>query len=188
MIWLKGNSANFNQIELVNKKQNKYAIKLSPRSYTPNNNEASINEQEDNNDIEYIEIISIGIQSVDKIKKHLLDALNEYDSSSEVNVFYFNNKTYWLDVNTRNAIYHSCELFEKSGMTMYKLWLDDVYVMLSIDNLKEFLIDLEKYAKRCYDVTAEHKAEIIKLDKIEDILNYNISLEYPDPIELDEYI
>lgn len=185
MEWLIGNSANFDQIELVSQKKNKYAIKLSPRPYLlPVDTEG---EGEESSDIEYIEVIDTGIQSVDKVKQHLLNVLKEYDSSDEINVFYFNGTKHWIDVNKRNAIYHSCDLFEKDGIETYSLWVDNALVSLPISTVKKFLADLEKYAKSCYDVTAAHAANIKNLTKIEDILKYNVTTGYPAAIELNTY-
>lgn len=185
MEWLKGNGANFDQIELVSQKKNKYAIKLSPRPYLLPVDTAS--EGEESSDIEYVEVIDTGIQSVDKVKQHLLNVLKEYDSSDEVNVFYFNGTKHWIDVNKRNAIYHSCDLFEKDGIDTYSLWVDNALVSLPISTVKKFLADLEKYAKSCYDVTASHAANIKNLTKIEDILKYNVTTGYPAAIELNTY-
>lgn len=184
MEWLKGNSTNFDQIELVSQKKNKYAIKLSPRPYLPVDTEG---EEEEYNDIEYIEVIDTGIQSVDKVKQHLLNVLKQYDSSDEVNVFYFNGTKHWIDVNKRNAIYHICDLLEKDGTETYSLWVDNEPVSLPISTVKNFLADLEKYAKSCYDTTASHAANIQNLKKIEDILKYNVTTGYPIAIELNTY-
>ena len=186
MKWLKGKSTNFNQIELVNEKKGKYVIKLSPRPYTPVNTEDE--EQEDTCDIEYVEVVDTGIQSVDKVKQHLLDVLKEYDFSDEVNVFYYNGKKQWIDVNKRNAIYHACELAELDGYVSYELWVDDVPVMLPISVVKTFLKDLERYAKLCYNATALHTADIKRLTNIKDILNYNICTGYPQVIYFNDYI
>lgn len=185
MKWLKANSNNFNQVELVNENDEKYSVKLSPRAYTAEQSEDE--EIQDDSNLEYLEVIDKGIQSTSKIRNHLLNLLQKYDSSDEVNVFYFGGKKYWIDVNKRNAIYHSCELFEADGKNTYELWIDDNPVNLPTHVIKTFLKDLENYAVSCYNITAEHAVNIKNLKTRESILSYDISKNYPTPISFDSY-
>lgn len=186
MKWLKGNKEHFNQVELINAKEDKYSVKLSPRDYTPVKTEES--GESDTSNVEYLEVIDCGIQSTAKLKEHLLNLLIEYDSSDEVNLFYYQGVKKWIAVNTRNSVYHSCELLEKTGVTDYTLWIDDKAVSIPITIVKAFLSELENYALTCFNKTKEHEANINQLKTRKDILEYNISDGYPTPINFDNYL
>ena len=41
---------------------------------------------------------------------------------------------------------------------------------------------LELYASACFDKTAEHKANVLALDDIEDILSYDYTVGYPSKL------
>ena len=44
------------------------------------------------------------------------------------------------------------------------------------------LSSLELYALNCYNVTAKHKVAIEGLTNIEDIINYDYTVGYPDKL------
>lgn len=106
----------------------------------------------------------------------------EYDKSSNVNSFYYNNKEYWLDKATRVGLR---DLVNCSTDTM-SLVLGDELIKLPITKVKEFLSQLEVYAGKCYVNTAQHLLDIKKLKTVEDVIKYDYTSGYPDKITLNE--
>ena len=44
------------------------------------------------------------------------------------------------------------------------------------------LSQLEVYALKCYNRTAEHKANVIKLESIDEMISYDYTIGYPDKL------
>lgn len=113
-------------------------------------------------------------------KDYLIYKINLYDKSKEINNFYYNGNTYWFDKNTRLGLMNllSC------GGDSIQVVLEDEIVTFDSDKFKKFLQNLELYASQCYITTAKHLNSVQKLEKLEDIINYDYTLGYPDKITL----
>ena len=113
----------------------------------------------------------------------IIEALiRAYDKSSNVNSFYYKEKEYWLDKNTRVGLQN---LANCSSDNM-SLVLEDTIVELSIDKAKSFLSKLEEYAGKCYINTTKHLLAIKDFKTVEDVINYDYTTGYPDKITLNE--
>lgn len=175
MNWLKGKREFLKSIELVNKETNKYCINLSPKDYIPT-------DPGDDNDVMYLSSIVNNNPSTFDLKEILISLQKEYDKSDDVNSFTINSIKGWFDNATRLALMNSCNLLIEASIEEYELFIGDVSITLSPTVLKDFLKDVEFYAMNCYKTTAEHLNEINSLTSREEILNYDISDNYPEKI------
>lgn len=115
--------------------------------------------------------------------KAKLEEITKYDVSTNVNGFLYNGNTYWLDKDTRVGLMNSTKILKDTGETTTTLWLDDLHVTFSVDDLIQMLSDLEVYALTCYNITAQHKATVRGLATIEEVENFDITADYPQKLD-----
>lgn len=109
--------------------------------------------------------------------------IKAYDKSTKINSFYYKGKEYWLDKATRVGLQNLANCNPSDSMPLV---IGNTIVTLSVDQVKEFLSQLEVYAGKCYINTAQHLLAIKDLKTVEDIINYDYTSGYPDKITLNE--
>lgn len=121
---------------------------------------------------------------MESIRKVLADSITKYDVSENVNEFFVNGQSMWLDKATRVGLVNSLRVQKESGLERSTLWFGGIGHEVSIDDALSFLSRLELYAIECYNVTQRHLAEIKALETLEDILAYDFTEGYPPKIEV----
>lgn len=121
-----------------------------------------------------------GVCYYNTLYKVLVAEIKYYDTSSNVNGFYYKGKEYWYDKATRVGLQN----LVNSNPENITLVLGDEMIELDVDKAKQFLSSLEIYAGKCYINTAKHLKAIKSLKTIEDLINYNYTSGYPDKITL----
>lgn len=165
-------------LECINPKNDKHILRLSPNS---KNIEKS---DQDNSDTRIISIIVKNKPTLFDIKNHLLSLQKEYDSSAEVNCFILNNKKVWLDKLTRSSLFNTISLEKSNGIDVTTIWFGTMSIKVNADKALALLTAVEMYAKKCFDNTQKHYAEIKQLDTIESCLKYDITTGYPDILNI----
>lgn len=117
--------------------------------------------------------------TLEDIKEDLIAEIDNYDTSEEVNCFYYHGVPMWLDKSTRVGLMNSTSIEKSSGAETTTLWLGSITVTLPVDDLLKMLSALELYALDCYNVTAKHKADAHALQTIEEALEYDFTTGYP---------
>ena len=117
---------------------------------------------------------------VAKKKRHLLQAAADYDVSESVNGFIVNGKRIWLDKATRVGLVNSLNVEKTAGVETTVLWFDDVNYTLPVDTALQILAQVELYAIRCYNKTAEHRVKIAALATPEEADAFDITAGYPE--------
>ena len=123
-----------------------------------------------------------GVLNFFSLKNILKKSIVYYDNSKYVNSFYYQNKQYWLSKDVRIGLFRLID----SGAKQITLQLNDNYLIISSDKLKEFLNQLEVYAGKCFSITAEHLQNIKQLSTIEELLKYDYTAKYPNKVILNE--
>lgn len=149
----------------------------------------NINSHETENGIEYIydEIVMNVFPGgmLDNLKlEYKLNKLAEYDKSSAVNEFYFNEIPVWIDRESRTSIMNTIQIEKSVGKETTELWLSGFKVEVPCDLAIQMLHQVELYAKACYNTTEQHKAAIKSLTTVEEINNYDITTGYPEKLHL----
>lgn len=111
-----------------------------------------------------------------------LNDISAYDKSDNVNSFSINGQPAWLDRETRMSVYYSTNQEKAEGNINTTVWLGGMSITLSCDNALAMLSQLEVYAKKCYNRTAEHKAAVMTLSSVEDIEAYDYTTGYPEKL------
>ena len=177
MRWFNCKKEEFVSLECINAKTDKHIIRLSP-------NGNFIPEGKSKDDIRFIPIYINNKPNVKEIKKLLLSLQTEYDNSAEVNSFYLNGKRVWLDKATRVGLFNILNIEKASNTETTTLWFSNTSIEIQVDKAIALLTTVEKYAKQCYDNTQKHYVEINQLESIEDCLQYDITEDYPDILNI----
>ena len=122
--------------------------------------------------------------SIEDAKKLMIEKINNYDESENVNSFILNGHAAWLDKNTRVGLMNSISIEKQTGHDKTTLWLGLQSFTIQIELAINLLNQLELYAKDCYNKTAEHKYHIEQLTTVNDILNYDFTEGYPKKLKI----
>lgn len=117
-------------------------------------------------------------------KEMVTRAITAHDTSSAVNGFLLNGNRVWLDKDTRMGLMNSTTIARNMGQADTTVWFSDVSLTIPCDTAIEMLSALEMYALQCFNTTAQHKANILALDTVDDVTSYDITSGYPEQIEL----
>ena len=104
-----------------------------------------------------------------------------YDQSDNVNSFIYKGNKYWLDKQQRSCM----KTVAESGLENIEVVFGDISVTLPSEFVKQFILQLEAYAYKCYVVTAKHQQAIKSLQSLEEIINYNYKAGYPEKLVLE---
>lgn len=121
-----------------------------------------------------------GVRCEDSYQPILMKKIELYDKSPAVNSFIYKGKSYWLDKQQRTCLKNVVD----SDLENIELVFKDQSLILPSEVIKQFLINLEVYAYKCYVTTAKHLQNASKLLDYSDILNYDYTTGYPEKIIL----
>lgn len=123
-------------------------------------------------------------QALESEKERKIEEIEAYDTSDNVNGFFYDGQFMWLDRITRAVLANTISSAELLGQKTINIWYNDtICITLDCENAKLMLASLELYATSCYNVTATHKAAVRNMTKIEDIINFDITADYPNRLE-----
>ena len=117
--------------------------------------------------------------TIEQAREMRIAQILEYDTSDRVNQFTFNDYPIWLDKATRTGLKLRVDaelVNEKQNTT---LWYNNIEFKLPTEYVQRILYYIEIYASQCYDNTQRHIANVMKLETIEEINNYDITEGYP---------
>lgn len=123
------------------------------------------------------------VRMLAEAKASKLREIDAYDNSTHVNGFYLGGNLMWLDRETRASLKNTIESAILLGRDNLDIWFGDLFITLSITNARTMLAVLEMYATDCYNVTAQHKADVRAMDDIEDIEAFDVTKDYPEKPE-----
>lgn len=124
--------------------------------------------------------------TINEAKQNKIAEIIAYDKSIEVNTFILNNNKVWLDKNDRVGLMNSTIIEKNAGRVNCVLWFDindiPTKLVVNCDTAISMLQQLEIYAKDCYNITAEHKANVLNLNSINEVDAYDYTVGYPDKL------
>lgn len=170
----------FNPTEATLMKLGFKALITATKPQTSKYQRLNISYVEDENTI--TEVVNVEYISVEEAREILIDAIKEYDSSSNVNLISVSGLDIWLDKDTRVGLVNSCNAEESEGRSETSVWYNGVKLTFPIEQLKVMLNKLEVYAKECFNVTQLHVANVSLLETVEDIEAYDYKSGYPEKL------
>lgn len=120
----------------------------------------------------------------EELKQQKIEAITAYDTSESVNSFYLDGEQVWLDKETRVGLMNSTNIQKAAGQETTTLWFGGKSYTLPCDTAIQMLSALELYALECYNVTAQHKANVEALETKEEVEAYDYTTNYPEKLNL----
>lgn len=117
-----------------------------------------------------------------------LEQLTIYDESDKVNdciiVYKANRLHFWANKVERDTLKGAVQDFINLGRTEYRLDLRELGVSLTVpcSMLLNMMSQLEVYAADCYNKTTDHQFAIKQLTSIEEVINYDFTVGYPEKL------
>lgn len=134
--------------------------------------------------IPYIEPTPTEEQLLQEAKQNKIQEIISYDESSEVNEFYLADQPMWLDAPTRQTLRISIESYIAMGIENVTKWFGGQQFTFPTTAWLQMLNALEVYAAEALNVTEAHKAAVMAMDNIEDVEEYDITIGYPEKLNL----
>lgn len=131
---------------------------------------------------EYIEPEPTAEEFLQEAKTAKISQLEEYDQSGAVNSFSINGSGLWLDAATRQQLKISLDAYAAINAETVAKWFNGVKYEYPLDTWYQMLNALEVYASEALNTTEEHKSNILKLDTIEAVQNYDFTQGYPEKL------
>lgn len=110
--------------------------------------------------------------------------IEDYDASDAVNQFLLGSVPMWLDAPTRQQLRISIEAYQSMGATQVTKWFMGEQFTFPVETWLQMLNALEVYAAEALNVTESHKAAVNALTSIDDIESYDITVGYPQKLNL----
>lgn len=117
-----------------------------------------------------------------RAKVYVKNEIRRYDSSSEVNEFFINGLSVWLDKATRAGLKLRFEAEIAMGNENTSLWYNNMQFPLPLSQAMQMLYAIEIYASACYDNTQAHLANVEALSTIEECEEYDYKVGYPEKL------
>lgn len=134
---------------------------------------------------DYIEIPYTGeMDAVKLVKEAVINAIIKFDKSEEVNSFSIQGNATWLDAEKRTQLKRRFEVEVQRGVTTTHLIIEDTGVAVEIAPQAglTMLDELEYYAIQTYDKTQAHKAAVVGLSTVKDVVDYDFTAGYPEKL------
>ena len=119
-------------------------------------------------------------EPVELAKQMMTARINAYDKSTAVNQFTYAGQPMWLDHELRRDLADRVDREIALGKEVLPLNYEGQTINLPLEDAKAMLAVLAHYADQCFDKTAEHKAAIVALEDVEEIIAYDYTQGYPD--------
>lgn len=120
---------------------------------------------------------------VQQAKSAKIRELMDYDSSSNVNEFSINSTPMWLSHDVRQQLKTSIDAHAALGIEQVTKIFDGREYTFTTAQWNQMLAALEVYASDALNTTERHKVAINNLTSVEDIENYDFTLNYPTKLE-----
>lgn len=131
------------------------------------------------------ECVSLGIiddgQDIDA-KKMKIAEIEDYDKSSAVNEFTLGGNAMWLPLEERKSMRQSLIALKAKGIEEFTYWNDLTPITMPVAQFEAIMDAVEVYALQCFNVTAQHKANVMALESLEEVNAYNFTTGYPDKL------
>lgn len=106
-----------------------------------------------------------------------------YDSSDNVNRFYWEGVPLWLDKATRVGLVNSITIEKKVKRNTTCLWYGGYNINMNVDVALDLLFQLELYALNCHNVTAQNLAQVERCKTVEELRLFDIYSGYPENLQ-----
>lgn len=128
-------------------------------------------------------ILQEHIFTLEEVKERTLYNIQQYDKSEYVNSFLLNGDSIWLSKDLRVSIANTVAIKKDKNIEKSSIWYNNKEYILPVDFILDMLDDVEIYADTCNSVTQKHIANVKAMTDIDEIDNYDYTLNYPTKIK-----
>lgn len=117
--------------------------------------------------------------AVENTRAMVLQTIQNYDLSDNVNGFMLGNQQVWLTKPQRESLLTSLNMFVKAGVDTFPFVLGGRAMELPCSQMEAMLASVEVYATQCMMVTAQHTAAVGALLTEQEMTEYDYTQGYP---------
>lgn len=123
-------------------------------------------------------------RTLNRAKQEMLNAIINYDSSSEVNSFILNDTiSYWFTPEERANYNSSISAAKLVGKDTLTFCIGSSVFTVPTEDAEKMLAQIQLYADECYIITSMHKSNVNNLKTIEEVDTYDYTSNYPDKLQ-----
>lgn len=115
-------------------------------------------------------------------KNGKIAAITTYDKSPAVNSFSLGGNPMWLPLEERKSMRQSLIALKAEGIETFTYWLGLTPITMPVAQFETIMDKVEVYALQCFNVTAQHKAEVMALTTLAEVAQYDITAGYPEKL------
>lgn len=108
-----------------------------------------------------------------------IQEIEEYDISANVNVFTVGGEPMWLNFDMRSRLQESINSAVSKGETVMTKYYGGKDYTFPLAAWQQMLDDVKEYAVDCEVITEQHKAEVLGLQTVAAVEDYDITVGYP---------
>lgn len=117
--------------------------------------------------------------SIECQKWILKEKIKAYDKSKHVEDFTISGTHLWLDSTMRSKVKENLETCQEFGEENTTLRFEGKAFPITVTMGWQMYYSVLAYARECWNVTESHLATIDKLETVEELMNYNYTVNYP---------
>ena len=135
-----------------------------------------------------MELTPVPPRTLEQAKAEMIQKINEYDSSDNVNAFNVHDTEHdvtfegWLTPDERSNYRSSIDAAKLLGLDTLSFFIGDLLLDVTPTQAEYMLAQIQLYADQCYIVTKQHKIDVNGLDTISAVDAYPYQQGYPNKI------
>lgn len=130
-----------------------------------------------------MQLTPITQRTLDDAKAEMIQKIDDYDSSDNVNGFTVNDSIEgWFTPEERSNYNSSISAAKLLGVDELSFFVGDMLITVPTLMAEQMLAQLQLYADQCYIVTRGHKADVEELQTIEEVDAYPYQSGYPQKL------
>ena len=118
--------------------------------------------------------------AVENTRSMVLQKIQNYDMSDNVNGFILGGQQVWLTKPQRESLLTSLNMFVKAGVDTFPFVLGGRAMEMPCAQMEAMLAAVEVYATQCMMVTAGHTAKVSAMRSEQRMLDYDFTTGYPE--------
>jgi hypothetical protein len=130
-----------------------------------------------------MQLTPIPQRTLDDAKAEMIQKIDDYDSSDNVNGFTVNDSIEgWFTPEERSNYKSSIDAAKLIGVSALTFFIGDLQLEVTPTQAEYMLAQIQLYADHCFIVTKQHKISVGELETIEDVDSYPYQQGYPSKI------
>lgn len=130
-----------------------------------------------------MELTPIPPRTLEQAKTEMIQRIDEYDSSTNVNGFTINDDVEgWFTPEERSNYRSSIDAAKLLGISGLSFYVGDMLLEVTPTQAEYMLAQVQLYADQCFMVTKQHKLTVEALETIEEVDEFDYAADYPKKI------